>query len=133
MISTSISPIIGKSISATVIKANEIDERTEKLFNEMVEAFNETKHWPTGHTIRLRTGKCRGNSTIISLRNYSGWIKCLVIVNGKTQYQSLFIAGYHNPETGRWTQSTNCTLPAFNQWRRKVTGEINRLERQGKL
>lgn len=133
MVSTAISPAIGKGLTTQVVRANEIDEKTTELFNDMMTAFNETTQWPSGHTIRLRTGKCRNAPTVISLCNNDGWIKVYLIINGKTQYQSNFVVGYRDVKESRWTQARSCTLEAFHQWRRKCTGGINRLERQGKL
>lgn len=133
MISTSISHAIGKGLAAQVSRANEIDEKTAELFGEMMEAFEGIAQWPSGHTVRLRTGKCRNAPAVISLKNGDGWIKCYLIINGKAQYQSNFVVGYRNVREEKWTQARGCTLEAFHQWRRKCTGEINRLERQGKL
>lgn len=97
------------------------------LYTQAIEAFQMTSQWASGKTIDLLNGCLREKQSTVFLRNESGFVSLVVIVNGRKQYNSQFVIGYCNPGTG-WQLSHNCNLSSFNIWHKRTKREISRLE-----
>ncbi len=132
MVQAIITPVIGKAISASVVRGNEKNGQPNRLFDDAVEAFEAKGQWAAGKTINLLDGFLRGKRSIVSLRNQNGFIVLSLIINGRSQYTNQFLIGYNDPSRG-WQRARDCSLINFNIWHRRARREITRLENQGRI
>lgn len=127
-----VTPKIGKSMGQAVDRHNGKLNEPNRLYDQVIEAFEMRNQWPSGHSERILDGWLRGKRSIFGLKNIDGWIVATLTVCGRTVYNAQFTLALYDPARG-WSLASNATLANFNIWQRRTTREINRLENSGRL
>jgi hypothetical protein len=84
-----ISPSVGKGLTAQVIRASELRDQRLTLYRRAVEVLESRKQWPGGHEELLSRGKLQGRDSQVVLRNEGGQVVLQLYRQGRTMNDNL--------------------------------------------